>query len=154
MIISFCFSIEDFIKTVCLNTKCIMSLIDQSFLNKNLSDLAVQWTQSQIMMQRINNWTHQYQKYVWLSFYLLDVLFNEKIIIVYITRDVHLVNNFWANLLLNMNIIKSKHISTDILFCKIIIEKCCNLLVNLNIMSQKDHICWIIQFIIKTVISS
>lgn len=57
---------------------------------------------------------HKYQNYVQLSLYLLNRLLNKKIVIVHIIFDVHLVNNLWANLLINMNIINLKQINTDI----------------------------------------
>ena len=67
--------------------------------------------------------------------------------------DVHFVNNLQINLLISMNIIDSECININILLWKIIIEECCNMLVNLIIMSQKNsHIWQIIWASSKTVI--
>lgn len=40
--IFFQFSVKDFIKSVCLNTDCIMSLMNRIFLCKHLSDISIQ----------------------------------------------------------------------------------------------------------------
>ena len=102
-------------------------------------------------MWEIGSWTHKCQKYVCLNLYLSDEL-NERITITYITSDVHLVNDLQANLLIDMNIIGPEQISMNISSWKIIIEGCCNMLVNLSIMSQKSHIHCIVRSFNKIVI--
>ena len=105
-------------------------------------------------MHDIGSWTHKCQKYIHLSLYLSDQL-NERSAVVHIMYNVHLVDNFQINLLIDMNIIDSEHISTDISSWKIIIEECHNMLVNLIIMSQKNsYVQQIIWVSSKTVISS
>ena len=112
--IFFQFSVEDFIKSVCLNTNCIMLLIDWVFLHKYLSDIIVQKTINKITVQDISSWMHKYQKYVQLKLYLSDTL-DKKTMMTYIVRNVHLVDNLQTNFLVNMNIIGSEHINMNIL---------------------------------------
>ena len=140
-------STEDSFKSICLDTKCIMSLINRVFLQKHLSEIIVMKTASKITVHKIGSWTHECQKYVCLSIYLSNKL-NEKAAVV------HIVNNLQTNLLIDINIIKSEQISMNILSWKIIIEESHNMLVNLNIISQKEHIHHIIRSFSKIMISS
>ena len=106
-------STEDFFKSVCLDIKCIMSLINRVFLWKHLFKIIVIKTVSKITVCEIGSQTHKCQKYVCLNIYLSNKL-NEKAVVVHIMHNVYLMNNFQTNLLINMNIIESEWISRDI----------------------------------------
>ena len=154
MTISFCFEIEDFTEMICLDMRCTMSLIDQSFLSKHLSDLAIQQIQKQIMIQEIGSWTHECQKYVCLNLYLSDKL-NRKITTVYIAHKIHLMNNLQTNLLIDMDIIGLKWISMNISSQKTILKECQNMLIDLQITSWPNRQIWcIVWFFHKVIILS
>ena len=103
-------STEDSFKSVCLDTECIMSLINRVFLQKHLSEIIVIKTASKITMCGIGSQMHKCQKYIYLNIYLSNKL-NEKAVVTHIVHNVHLVNNLQTNLLININIIESKQIS-------------------------------------------
>lgn len=108
---------------------------------------------SKITVHSIDSWTHKCQKFVQLDLFISEWLTSDsKITMIYVVWDVHLINDLWANLLINMNIIELKWISMNILTWKIIIEECCNMLVELNISSWKNHTHQVIWFTVKTVI--
>ena len=65
----------------------------------------------------IENKTHECQKYIYLNLYLSDILV-KKMNLVHIICNVHLVNNFQINILIDMNIIELKWINIDVLFQK------------------------------------
>ena len=110
----FIFSLaKDFTKMTCLNTKCIMLLIDKKFLHKHLLNIVIQKTANTITACEINSWMHKCQKYVYLNLYLSNIL-NRKTAIVYITCNIYFVENLQINFLIDINIIKLKQISTNI----------------------------------------
>ena len=153
MTISFQFSIEDFIKSACLNTGCIMSLIDHQFLQRNLSDLLIQKSMTKVTVWGIGNKTHECQKYVQLNLYLFDIL-NGEPTMAHLNWDVHLVDELWAHLLIEMNIIDLKQISIDILSWKAVIRECKGLLTLIDIMFWKnDQIHQVIQIFTQIIIS-
>ena len=92
---------------------------------------------TRVMIWDIENKIHKYQKYIQLNLYLSDIL-NDESTTIHITQNVHLVNDLHTNLLIEMNIIDPEWISIDILAQKIIIDECWNLLVIINITSQKN----------------
>ena len=130
-----------------------MLLIDQIFLWKHLFNILIQRTINKIIVWEIDSWMHKCQNYVCLNLYLLDIL-NRKNTFVYIVWNVHLINNFCANLLIDINIIKSECISTDISLQKVIIKNCHNMLIDLSIMLWKNNTQWIVWLTVKIVISS
>ena len=98
---------EGFIKTVCLNTECTMSLIDRKFLFVKISTAVIQKMTSKITVCSIDSQMHECQKFVQLNLYLSDIL-DGKMMMTHIIRDVHLVDSLWTNLLIDMNIIESE----------------------------------------------
>ena len=64
IIISFQFNIEDFIKFICLDTDCTMSLIDHQFLQRNLLNLFIQKSMIKMIVWDIENKIHECQKYI------------------------------------------------------------------------------------------
>ena len=150
--IFFQFSVKDFIKSACLNTECIMFLVDKQFLCQHLLNLSIQQSVIKITVWDIDNKTHKCQKYVHLNLYLSDVL-AETMRLIYIIWDIHLIDNLQTNLLIEINIIDSEQININISFQKTIIEECQGLLTIINIISQKNNqICWIIQISAQTII--
>ena len=81
---------------------------------------------------------HKCLKYVQLNLYLFDTL-DEKTTMIYIVKNVYLVDNLQTNFLINMNIIESECINMNILSQKIIIKECQNMLMNLSIISRLNQ---------------
>lgn len=123
---------ESFTKPACLDTGCTMSLVDRDFLRKHLPDTVIQKTASKITVRGIGSRTHECQNYVRLSLYLPGSL-NGKVVVAHLERDVHLVDNLRANLLIGMDIIGPERISMDIPSRKAIIGGCRNMLIDLDI---------------------
>lgn len=126
------FMFSDFTEMICLDTDCIMSLINREFLQQHQFNLTVQKLTDKITVHSIESKTHKCQKYVCLSLYLSDML-SEKLTVAYITCNIHLINNLWANILISMNIIELEWINTDISLLRTILEECKNMLLNLQI---------------------
>ena len=104
---------EDSFKSVCLNTECIMSLINRVFLQKHLSEIIVIKIVSKITMYKIDSQMYKCQKYICLNIYLSNKL-NKKAAVVHIVCNVYLMNNLQTNFFININIIESEQISVNI----------------------------------------
>ena len=72
----------------------------------------------------------------------------ERPAMAHITCDIHFVNNLQTNFLIDMNIIKSEHINTDISLQKTIIRECKKMLIDLQIISRSNKQ---IQYTVQTI---
>ena len=101
-----------------------------------MSDLFIQQLAVKIIVWDIDNKIHKCQKYVHLNLYLSDVL-AEMMSLVHIIWNIYLIDDFWTNLLIEMNIIDSEQISINISSWRIIIEECQDFLIIIDIISPE-----------------
>lgn len=101
------------VQTVCLNTGCTMSLVDQSFLKLLLSIVKLMNLKESITVCGISSTTHPCNEFVYLSIYVQG---KSKGIsrIASIKRDFHIVEKLKAKMLLSMDIIGPEQINTNI----------------------------------------
>lgn len=93
----------------------------------------------QITVQEIESKTHKYWEFINLSFYISDIITKELLTLEHITVKVYLVDDLQTKLFININIIESEWISTDILSKKTILKSYQNTLIDLQITSKNNN---------------
>lgn len=128
-------SLEGAVQRVCLDTGCTMSLVDRSFLKSLLPSVDLMTPKESITVRGIGSATHPCNKFVHLSIYFQG---KAKGIsrIACIKRDFHIVEKLKAKMLLGMDIIGPKQISTDIKKRIAVIGSCKNFEIDLSVIAK------------------
>ena len=92
------------------NIKCIISLINRTFLNKNYSTIKVKKIFTLITIKEINNNKYEISEYIKIKIYLS----NKNKIIILIKREFYIINNLIIKTLIEIDIIKLKEIILDL----------------------------------------
>ncbi len=116
---------------ICLNTGCIMSLINRSFLKKQISDILIKWTSSLIVIQELRTETHCCDKYIILIIYLPDN--NDQLAV--IIKEMHIINNLKVKMLVDINILILENISIMLSSRKAIVSSCDNIELSLTVIT-------------------
>lgn len=127
----------DSLTQVCLDTGCIMFLIDRAFLKSQMLKILLKTLQTLINVRGIENSKHSCQEYAFIDLYLPGILIN-KSVVTHLTRDIHVVDDLRVKLLLGMNIMSSKRISTNVTKRLVTVDSCRDLLVKLSIIFKTD----------------
>ena len=90
-----------------LNFKCAINLINRIFLTKIHFELSVKIITNFIIVREIEFNKHKTSKYVITFFYFSD----ENVIVILISREIYIVNDFKIKVLININIMISEKIS-------------------------------------------
>ena len=90
----------------CLNSECAIDLINEIFLIKTYLELFVKIMTNLIIVRKIESNKHEISKYVITLFYFL----NENVIVMLISREIYIVNDLKANVLIKINIMISEKI--------------------------------------------
>ena len=92
-------------QNVCIDLKCIMSLINHKFFKTNAFDVKIQKMNSFITVKRVDIVTHQINEYVNIDFYLFTSI-NK---ITHLKREFHFVNDFKTNMLISIDIMTAEN---------------------------------------------
>ena len=84
---------QTIIKDFCINIDCIMLLINCKCLFKRLFNLIIQQIKKSIIIHDLKNRKHVNSKYFIVNLYIQKIIFNDKIVIIYIKRNVHLIDD-------------------------------------------------------------
>ncbi len=109
-----------------------MSLIDRSFLKKQILDILIKWILSLIMIWELRTKTHHYDKYIILIIYLS----NNNNWLAVIIKEMHIVNNLKIKILIDINILILENISIMLLSRKAIVSSCDNIELLLTVITQ------------------
>jgi len=116
---------------ICLNIGCIMSLINRSFLKKQISDILIKWISLLIMIWELRTKTHHYNEYVILTIYLP----NNNDWLAVIIKEMHIINNLKIKMLVDIDILVLKNIFIMLLSRKAIVSSCDNIELLLTVIT-------------------
>jgi len=116
---------------ICLNIDCIMSLINRSFLKKQISDILIKWISLLIMIWELRTKTHYYNEYVILTIYLP----NNNDWLAVIIKEMHIINNLKIKMLVDIDILVLKNIFIMLLSRKAIVSSCDNIELLLTVIT-------------------
>ncbi len=128
---------------ICLNTECIMSLVNREFLMKQALKTIIKWMFSQIQIKGIEAETHQCEKYADLAIYLSG----DKIRIIVIEWEVHIVKDLKVKMLVGLDILGPEKIFIMMNNIEAVIKSCNNIRVPLTV-----HF-WLTNQVKKTILS-
>ena len=89
----------------CLNTGCLMTIIDRVFLRDRLPNYEVKTHNSPITLRGIGPNFHSTNKWTTISFFMDGTTREGNPAIIKITRDFHIIDNLKANVLIGMDIL-------------------------------------------------
>jgi len=135
-------------KSICLNTGCIMSLINRSFLKKQISDILIKWISLLIVIQELRTETHYCDEYTVLTIYLPDN--NDQLTV--IIKEMHIVNNLKIKMLIDIDILILENISIMLLSRKAIVNSCDNIELLLTVITWSIDSVWKIIMTYKNMI--
>ncbi len=135
-------------ESICLNIDCIMSLINRSFLKKQISDILIKWISLLIMIQELRTETYYCDEYIILTIYLPD---NNNWLVI-IIKEMHIINNLKIKMLIDINIFILKNISIMLSSRKAIVNNCDNIELLLTVITQLINSVWKIIITYKNII--
>ena len=94
-------------ESVCLNSECIMIIDDCDWIKKHWSEFKILCMKNSIIIWSIESTRYLTDEYVILNFYISDLV-NSQIEVIEIIVKVHLVHNFKAKLLIDVDILNLK----------------------------------------------
>jgi len=95
---------------ICLNTGYSVSLIDRQFLLRNLPKVQIHKMATLINVRGIGANKHQTNEYVILLIYLPSRCAKEEVIAITSPREIHIINQLRAQMLIGNNILQPKKI--------------------------------------------
>ena len=129
--------IDELIK-FCVDFECIMSLIDRKHLIAIKSNAIIHRVNNFIKVRNINHRLHDNFEYIELNFYVFDKLFDDSSIIIHFKREIHIIDDFRVNVLLEINIINFEKIILNLNNCTFILFDCDDFQTSFDIVF-KDH---------------
>jgi len=128
---------------ICLNTECIMSLVNKEFLMKQALKTTIKWMPSPIQVKGIGAEIHQCEKYANLAIYLSG----DKTRTAVIEQEVHIVKDLKAKMLVGLDILSPEKIFIMMNNTEAVIKSCNNIRVPLTVHS------WSTNQVKKTILS-
>lgn len=125
---------------LCVDTECIMFLIDRQFLKKYRSDLKIQEIQSKITIKNIDAQIHESSQFVILKFLISETKKNKKKCMTRIIRKFHLINDLKIKALIGMNILKPEKMTIDLDRRRLTIDACDELKTSIQITPRKIRV--------------
>ena len=127
-------------QSICLDTECIMTLIDRTFLIKQTSYIKTHHISSFISIWKLKFIVHSSDKYIKMNIYLSEI--NDHTVIM--TQEIHIVNDFCAKMLVSIDILVIKDIIMNLFKQTAIIDSCANIkvffIIIIKFISQIHHI--------------
>ena len=127
-------------KNLCINIDCIILLINRKWLLKRLFNSIIQQIKKSIIVRDLKNRKHVNSKYFIVNLYIQKIKFDDETAVIYIKRDVYLINDLRAKMFINVNIIKSKKMTFDLQIDKFIINNC-DVIASLICQSSHNYRC-------------
>ena len=130
-----------------------MSLIDRKHLIIIKSDVIIRRVSNSIRVRDIDHRLHDNSEYIELNFYILEKLFDDSTIIAHFRREIHIVDDFRVNVLLEVNIINFEKVVFDFDFRIITLRDCDDLQTSMNIVFKNFRIIRVVRSIDFLIIS-
>ena len=130
---------------VCLDTDIEASLVDREFVLAALSDLHIHQMTNSLKIRDIDASTHEFREYIDIPIYISSK--NESNKMTCIKREMHIVENLKAKMLIETNILKSEDIILNVSNKLTKIDSCESMKIALKI-HQRDS------FVRRIIISS
>lgn len=121
-----------FNESICLNTECIITLIDRNFLKSQTLIIKIECLSFSINVQKLESNTHQFSEYINLIIYLLDM--NRHITV--IEWETYIVKNLKTKMLIDIDILTLKFIIMNMFKQIAIINSCNDIQVSFTVMIQ------------------
>lgn len=121
--------------TICLDTDCTMSLIDRVFLAKEIPEATIRRMASSISVRGIGTTNHSTNEYVLLDIYIPGTDGR----IAHIQRELHIVEELRANVLIGIDIMGPEGITPDMRKKIPVIKSCDGISTPLTITSQSNQ---------------
>jgi len=109
-----------------------MSLIDRSFLKKQILNILIKWISLLIMIWELRTEIHHYDEYIILIIYLLNN--NDQLTV--IIKEMHIINNLKIKMLVDINILVLENIFIMLLNRKAIVNSCDDIELLLTVITQ------------------
>ncbi len=122
---------------VCINNKCTILLIDNHFFNNLKLKYFTRYFSVVVFVRNIKNNEYLINNYFRLLIYFKDKI-NNKIIVAYFYREIHIIKNLRAKLLLKIDIINLEYIVVNSNRQKLIIKNCRSLKTKLKIKLKNN----------------
>ena len=119
---------------ICLDTDCIMTLINRQFLMKQTSHTVICCMSSSISVWELSITIHQLSQYIKISIYLLS-----KDCTVIIEWEIHIIEDLKTKMLVNMNILVTEDIIMNLLWKIAVITSCENIKISLKITIKSTN---------------
>lgn len=113
----------------CFDTGCPMSMGDRLFLKRLIPTFETKKHESPITLRGIGTNRHSTNEWTTVSFYMKGLTPEGKPVMIKYTRDIHVVDNLKANLLIGMDILGPEGAVIDLPEEKIVFTKCGNVAV-------------------------
>ena len=97
------------LERVCINSECIMTLINKDFLFYHCSNTITKPMDILVQVSRIGNMKYISDKYVMLDIYIPETLEGQKAI-THIHHEAHIINKLNAKLLIGVDILAPENI--------------------------------------------
>ena len=125
----FSLSLEAPPESGCLDTGCPMSMGDRVFLKRLVPSFSTKKHTAPITLRGIGSNRHSTDEWITLSFFMKGETPEGKPVMIKFTRDIHVVDNLKANLLIGMDILGPEGVVIDLPQEKVILTKCGNVAV-------------------------
>ena len=129
------FTITGPLHTICMDTGCTMSLIDRNFLSREISGAAIQRMASSISVRGLGTTSHNTNEYTLLSFYIPGMDGRTALV----RREVHIVEELRAKVLMGIDIMGSEGITVDMSKKMAIIHSCDGISVPLSVTTRSNQ---------------
>ena len=121
---------------ICLDTGCTMSLVDRNFLLSNCPNIKISTMATPMEVRGIGSASHAANQYALVDFCLPG---NDGRI-AYFQREVHLVDNLKANLLLGIDILAPEGIVMDLSAKIAVVKSCDSVVIPLSVETRSPRI--------------
>ena len=123
----------------CMNSETFMSLINRTFLTKQLFHIIKHKTTFNIKIKDIKFAIHDNLKYVILNLYMSEKC-QKNSATAYLKTEFHIVNEIKINMLIKMNVMKSERINLNFENKIMIISTCRDIQVSINFHRKKTSV--------------
>ena len=138
-------------KKICVNANYTMIMIDRIFIPITVK---VKKMIIKILIRDLKFKIHHFDEYAIYIFYMKDVLLDNTRVFAQITREIHIVDDFKANMLIEADILTSKRIIIDFVTQFIKIDSYRDIVVSINSRARFESIKRTIKSLSKIILPS
>ena len=147
------FTLDQTNSSICLNSDCSITLINDLFIKKHASNTEIQIMTTLVPVGRITGNKHMTDKYIMLTWYFLSQKVDETWALFKIEREVHIMTGLCTNMLVEMNVMGSEWIDLITSEKHTLIEST-GTSIPINYRLSSSLIRWIVQALESTTIES